>query len=70
MPTADWLAAHGLDYLRLTIFDVLAPTAVPHRSNYVRILDKEVFGKVRSVATELKCVCVCVCVCVDVNFCC
>ncbi len=50
MPTADWLCRYGLDKLNLTIYDVLAPTAVKRLSQHVAILNKIVFAKV--------CVCV------------
>ncbi len=47
-PTTEWLGRYSLEALRLTIFDVLAPTAVEHMAQYVPILRKKVFSKVRA----------------------
>ncbi|XP_050765843.1 von Willebrand factor A domain-containing protein 3B [Gymnogyps californianus] len=44
--SALWLKTHGLVARRLTIMDALAPTAVPHGSKYIPVLDKHVFSKV------------------------
>ncbi|XP_071602352.1 von Willebrand factor A domain-containing protein 3B isoform X1 [Heliangelus exortis] len=41
-----WLKTHGLVARRLTIMDALAPTAVPHGTKYIPVLDKHVFSKV------------------------
>ncbi|XP_067145805.1 von Willebrand factor A domain-containing protein 3B [Apteryx mantelli] len=44
--SAHWLKTHGLVARRLTIMDALAPTAVPHGTKYVPVLDKHVGSKV------------------------
>ncbi|XP_027530665.1 von Willebrand factor A domain-containing protein 3B isoform X3 [Neopelma chrysocephalum] len=44
--SALWLKTHGLVARRLTIMDALAPTAVPHGTKYIPILDKHVVSKV------------------------
>ncbi|KAM6093546.1 LOW QUALITY PROTEIN: von Willebrand factor A domain-containing protein 3B [Chlamydotis macqueenii] len=44
--SALWLKTHGLVARRLTIMDALAPTAVPHRTKYIPVLDKHVVSKV------------------------
>ncbi|XP_053913016.1 von Willebrand factor A domain-containing protein 3B [Cuculus canorus] len=44
--SALWLETHGLVARRLTIMDALAPTAVPHSTKYIPVLDKHVFSKV------------------------
>jgi hypothetical protein len=44
--TTEWLIRNSLDGLKMTIYDVLAPTAVPHLSQYVALLKKTVFTKV------------------------
>ncbi|XP_075582774.1 LOW QUALITY PROTEIN: von Willebrand factor A domain-containing protein 3B [Pelecanus crispus] len=46
MSSALWLKTHGLVARRLTIMDALAPTAVPHGTKYVPVLDKHVVSKV------------------------
>ncbi|XP_050189324.1 von Willebrand factor A domain-containing protein 3B isoform X1 [Myiozetetes cayanensis] len=46
MSSALWLKTHGLVARRLTIMDALAPTAVPHGTKYIPVLDKHVFSKV------------------------
>uniref|UniRef100_U3J7V9 von Willebrand factor A domain containing 3B n=1 Tax=Anas platyrhynchos platyrhynchos TaxID=8840 RepID=U3J7V9_ANAPP len=44
--SAFWLKTHGLVARRLTIMDALAPTAVPHGTKYIPVLDKHVVSKV------------------------
>ncbi|XP_042644192.1 von Willebrand factor A domain-containing protein 3B [Tyto alba] len=44
--SALWLKSHGLVARRLTIMDALAPTAVPHGTKYIPVLDKHVASKV------------------------
>ncbi|XP_064931564.1 von Willebrand factor A domain-containing protein 3B isoform X5 [Columba livia] len=44
--SAVWLKTHGLVARRLTIMDALAPTAVPHGTKYIPVLDKHVVSKV------------------------
>ncbi|XP_064358080.1 von Willebrand factor A domain-containing protein 3B isoform X2 [Dromaius novaehollandiae] len=44
--SAHWLRTHGLVARRLTIMDALAPTAVPHDTKYIPVLDKHVYSKV------------------------
>ncbi|OXB57503.1 hypothetical protein ASZ78_000235 [Callipepla squamata] len=44
--SALWLKTHGLVARRLTIMDALAPTAVPHDTKYIPVLDKHVLSKV------------------------
>ncbi|XP_032297482.1 von Willebrand factor A domain-containing protein 3B isoform X2 [Coturnix japonica] len=44
--SALWLKTHGLIARRLTIMDALAPTAVPHSTKYIPVLDKHVLSKV------------------------
>ncbi|XP_072709363.1 von Willebrand factor A domain-containing protein 3B [Ciconia boyciana] len=44
--SALWLKTHGLVARRLTIMDALAPTAVPHGTKYIPVLDKHVVSKV------------------------
>ncbi|XP_047904121.2 von Willebrand factor A domain-containing protein 3B isoform X2 [Anser cygnoides] len=44
--SAFWLKTHGLVARRLTIMDALAPTAVPHGTKYIPVLDKQVVSKV------------------------
>ncbi|CAM5078178.1 unnamed protein product [Natator depressus] len=44
--SAHWLKTHGLVARRLTIMDALAPTAVPHSTKYIPVLDKHVVSKV------------------------
>ncbi|XP_068779632.1 von Willebrand factor A domain-containing protein 3B [Struthio camelus] len=44
--SARWLKTHGLVARRLTIMDALAPTAVPHGTKYIPVLDKHVGSKV------------------------
>ncbi|KAM9301070.1 LOW QUALITY PROTEIN: von Willebrand factor A domain-containing protein 3B [Morus bassanus] len=44
--SALWLKTHGLVARRLTIMDALAPTAVPHGTKYIPVLDKHVLSKV------------------------
>ncbi|XP_021268202.1 von Willebrand factor A domain-containing protein 3B isoform X3 [Numida meleagris] len=44
--SALWLKTHGLVARRLTIMDALAPTAVPHGTKYIPVLDKHVLAKV------------------------
>ncbi|XP_010221936.1 PREDICTED: von Willebrand factor A domain-containing protein 3B [Tinamus guttatus] len=44
--SARWLRTHGLVARRLTILDALAPTAVPHGTTYIPVLDKHVGSKV------------------------
>ncbi|XP_075348041.1 von Willebrand factor A domain-containing protein 3B [Mycteria americana] len=44
--SALWLKTHGLIARRLTIMDALAPTAVPHGTKYIPVLDKHVVSKV------------------------
>ncbi|XP_040440732.1 von Willebrand factor A domain-containing protein 3B isoform X4 [Falco naumanni] len=44
--SALWLKTHGLVARRLTIMDALAPTAVPHDTKYIPVLDKHVVSKV------------------------
>ncbi|NWR60007.1 VWA3B protein, partial [Bucorvus abyssinicus] len=44
--SALWLKTHGLVARRLTIMDALAPTAIPHGTKYVPVLDKHVVSKV------------------------
>ncbi|NWI99612.1 VWA3B protein, partial [Crypturellus undulatus] len=44
--SARWLRTHGLVARRLTILDALAPTAVPHDTTYIPVLDKHVGSKV------------------------
>ncbi|KAM6284869.1 von Willebrand factor A domain-containing protein 3B isoform 3-T3 [Spheniscus humboldti] len=46
MSSALWLKTHGLVARRLTIMDALAPTAVPHGTKYIPVLDKHVVSKV------------------------
>ncbi|XP_010078959.1 PREDICTED: von Willebrand factor A domain-containing protein 3B, partial [Pterocles gutturalis] len=46
MSSALWLKIHGLVARRLTIMDALAPTAVPHGTKYIPVLDKHVVSKV------------------------
>uniref|UniRef100_A0A8C0IMN8 Uncharacterized protein n=1 Tax=Chelonoidis abingdonii TaxID=106734 RepID=A0A8C0IMN8_CHEAB len=46
MSSAHWLKTHGLVARRLTIMDALAPTAVPHSTKYIPVLDKRVVSKV------------------------
>ncbi|KAM6419820.1 von Willebrand factor A domain-containing protein 3B [Pluvialis apricaria] len=46
MSSALWLKTHGLVARRLTIMDALAPTAVPHDTKYIPVLDKHVVSKV------------------------
>ncbi|XP_074839385.1 von Willebrand factor A domain-containing protein 3B [Carettochelys insculpta] len=46
MSSAHWLKTHGLVARRLTIMDALAPTAVPHSTKYIPVLDKYVVSKV------------------------
>ncbi|TRZ19423.1 hypothetical protein HGM15179_007691 [Zosterops borbonicus] len=40
--SALWLKTHGLTARRLTIMDALAPTAVPHNTKHISVLDKQV----------------------------
>ncbi|NXB14676.1 VWA3B protein, partial [Rhagologus leucostigma] len=44
--SALWLKTHGLAARRLTIMDALGPTAVPHSTKYIPVLDKHVVSKV------------------------
>ncbi|KAM6098494.1 von Willebrand factor A domain-containing protein 3B [Theristicus caerulescens] len=44
--SALWLKTHGLVARRLTIMDALAPTAVPHGTKYIPVLDKHAVSKV------------------------
>lgn len=44
--SALWLKTYGLVARRLTIMDALAPTAVPHGTKYIPVLDKHVLSKV------------------------
>ncbi|XP_043347253.1 von Willebrand factor A domain-containing protein 3B isoform X2 [Dermochelys coriacea] len=44
--SVHWLKTHGLIARRLTIMDALAPTAVPHSTKYIPVLDKHVVSKV------------------------
>ncbi|KFW88558.1 von Willebrand factor A domain-containing protein 3B, partial [Phalacrocorax carbo] len=44
--SALWLKSHGLVARRLTIMDALAPTAVPHGTKYIPVLDKHIVSKV------------------------
>ncbi|XP_032055960.1 LOW QUALITY PROTEIN: von Willebrand factor A domain-containing protein 3B [Aythya fuligula] len=44
--SAFWLNTHGLVARRLTIMDALTPTAVPHGTKYIPVLDKHVVSKV------------------------
>ncbi|XP_063999602.1 von Willebrand factor A domain-containing protein 3B [Pogoniulus pusillus] len=44
--SALWLKTHGLVARRLTIMDALGPTAVPHGTKYIPVLDKHVVSKV------------------------
>ncbi|EMP32473.1 von Willebrand factor A domain-containing protein 3B [Chelonia mydas] len=44
--SAHWLKTHGLVARRLTIMDALAPTAIPHSTKYIPVLDKHVVSKV------------------------
>ncbi|RMC06678.1 hypothetical protein DUI87_16117 [Hirundo rustica rustica] len=44
--SALWLKTHGLTARRLTIMDALTPTAVPHNTKYIPVLDKHVVSKV------------------------
>ncbi|XP_009977126.1 PREDICTED: von Willebrand factor A domain-containing protein 3B [Tauraco erythrolophus] len=46
IPSAVWLKTHGLVARRLTIMDALAPTAIPHGTKYIPVLDKHVVSKV------------------------
>ncbi|NWU66865.1 VWA3B protein, partial [Pterocles burchelli] len=46
LSSALWLKIHGLVARRLTIMDALAPTAVPHGTKYIPVLDKHVVSKV------------------------
>ncbi|NXB72796.1 VWA3B protein, partial [Donacobius atricapilla] len=46
MSSALWLKTHGLTARRLTIKDALAPTAVPHSTKYIPVLDRRVVSKV------------------------
>lgn len=61
--SAFWLKTHGLVARRLTIMDALAPTAVPHGTKYIPVLDKHVVSK---VFDEVKCLC---CFKVNINLC-
>ncbi|XP_019340655.1 von Willebrand factor A domain-containing protein 3B isoform X2 [Alligator mississippiensis] len=44
--SSRWLKTHGLVARRLTIMDALAPTAVPHSTKYIPVLEKHVVSKV------------------------
>lgn len=61
--SAFWLKTHGLVARRLTIMDALAPTAVPHGTKYIPVLDKHVVSK---VFDEVKRLC---CFKVNINLC-
>ena len=46
MSSKKWLSRNGLNALKLTILDALAPTLIPHEPTYVPILNKHVLSKV------------------------